>query len=494
MSSYKNALSTLSLALVLNGAILGSSAMAGPAAAPGRWVTSWYAAPQAGWDGSFALPMNVPASLDNQTVRETLRLSAGGQRLRLVLSNRYGHQPLQVGGVRIGPANGKGPALPLRFSGEAAVTIAPGADAISDPLDLAVAPLARMLVSTYLPAHTPVTSFHWGAQQTIAIEAGNTLAALPTASAGRAGGRLFTSAVMVEAAVTGRTVVTLGDSITDGNGSTPDADRRWPDALAERLAPHDIGVANAGISGARLLRDGMGRSALARFEQDVLSQPGISDLIVLLGINDIGWPGSPFAPADKPVTLEQLRAGWRQLAAAAHTRGVRVTAATLPPFEGALEGTPYAGHYNPDKEQLRVRLNAWIRSAGIFDAVVDFDAVLRDPAHPRRLRADYDSGDHLHPGDAGYRAMAAAIDIAPMLNRTCHGGSGSKPVAYPERDAVAACPAIDVVVQVDQVDIGAARQGMVIAQGCGVVDAGAGHGVIDARPGPRGQHAAARAG
>jgi lysophospholipase L1-like esterase len=415
MHLYKHAIVTMALALGLGGDAL-ADAPADQPAVPTRWVTSWYAAPQPGWDAGFVLPMNVPAWLAHQTVRETLRLSAGGQRIRLVLSNRYGLQPLQVGGVRIGLVDGRGPALPLTFSGQAGITIAPGADATSDPLALPVAPLARMAVSSYLPAHTPVTSFHWGGQQTIAIEAGDTLAAASASpAAGRFGGRLFTRAVMVETSGIGRTVVTLGDSITDGNGSTPDADRRWPDLLAERLAPHGIGVANAGISGARLLRDGMGRNALARFEQDVLSQPGVSDVIVLLGINDIGWPGSPFAPGDKPVTLDALGAGWRQLAAAAHSHGVRITAATLPPFEGALEGTPYAGHYNPDKEQLRMRLNAWIRSAGIFDAVVDFDAVLRDPFQPRRLRARYDSGDHLHPGDAGYRAMAAAIDIAPML-------------------------------------------------------------------------------
>jgi lysophospholipase L1-like esterase len=436
MHLYKHAIVTMALALALALALGGDALADAPAdqpAIPTRWVTSWYAAPQPGWDAGFVLPMNVPAWLAHQTVRETLRLSAGGQRIRLVLSNRYGLQPLQVGGVRIGLADGKGPALPLTFSGQAGITIAPGADATSDPLALPVAPLARMAVSSYLPAHTPVTSFHWGGQQTIAIEAGDTLAAASASAsalpaAGRFGGRLFTRAVMVETSGIGRTVVTLGDSITDGNGSTPDADRRWPDLLAERLAPHGIGVANAGISGARLLRDGMGRNALARFEQDVLSQPGVSDVIVLLGINDIGWPGSPFAPGDKPVTLDALGAGWRQLAAAAHSRGVRITAATLPPFEGALEGTPYAGHYNPDKEQLRMRLNAWIRSAGIFDAVVDFDAVLRDPFQPRRLRARYDSGDHLHPGDAGYRAMAAAIDIAPMLQagRAAAAGEGRR--------------------------------------------------------------------
>jgi lysophospholipase L1-like esterase len=228
---------------------------------------------------------------------------------------------------------------------------------------------------------------------------------------------LFLSAVLIDALPDSRTVVALGDSITDGNGSTPDADRRWPDFLARRLAPHGVAVANAGISGARLLNDGMGERALARFEQDVLRQPGVSDVVVLLGINDIGWPGSPFAPAETMVTLNELTAGFRQLAATAHARTIRITVGTLPPFEGALEGTPFAGHYNPQKEVLRLRLNDWIRGAGIFDGVVDFDAVLRDPARPQRMRAELDSGDHLHPGDAGYRKMADAIDIDAIVAR-----------------------------------------------------------------------------
>jgi len=385
-------------------AVLGLALVIGGNASA-HWVTSWYAAPQAGWGQEFPLPMNVPPWLDDQTVRETVRISAGGPRIRLVLSNRYGHQPVQIGAVRVGLADGKAADSPLTFSGQAAVSIPAGATVTSDPAALALAPLARLRVTSYLPLRTPVASFHWGAQQTLHI------------GAGTASGRLFLNAVMVETAEKGRTVVALGDSITDGNGSTPDADRRWPDVLAQRLAPHGVAVANAGISGGRLLRDGMGQNALARFEHDVLAQPGVSDVIVLLGINDIGWPGSPFAPAEAPVTLDELTVGYRQLVAAAHVRGVRVTAGTLPPFEGALEGTPYAGHYSPSKDKLRGALNAWIRSAGVFDAVVDFDAVLRDPAHPRRMRGDYDSGDHLHPGDAGYRAMAGAIDIATMLGR-----------------------------------------------------------------------------
>ena len=369
-----------------------------------HWTTSWYAAPQPAWDATFALPMNVPTQLDNATLRETVRLSAGGQRIRLVFSNRYGHEPVRLGSVRVGPADDPHAARALTFSGQPGASILPGATVTSDPLALPVRPLSRLAVTTWLPSPTPVASFHWGAQQTVRIDGTGV------------GGRLFLSAVLVETARPARTVVALGDSITDGNGSTPDADRRWPDILAERLAPHGIAVANAGISGGRLARDGMGVSALARLEQDVLSQPGVSDVIVLLGINDIGWPGSPFAPKERPATLEELTAAYRQLVAASHVRGVRVTAGTLPPFEDALAGTPYAGHYSPEKERLRQQLNDWIRTAGAFDAVVDFDAVLRDPARPRRMRADFDSGDHLHPGDAGYRAMAEAIDIAPLVH------------------------------------------------------------------------------
>ena len=221
---------------------------------------------------------------------------------------------------------------------------------------------------------------------------------------------MFLASVLVDAGPAAHTIIAFGDSITDGNGSTPDANRRWPDRLAERMAAsgRDVAVVNAGISGARLLGDKMGVNALARFAQDVLAQPGAKTVIVLMGINDIGWPGSLFAPDAPPANAGQLIAAYRQLIALAHLHHIRIVGATLPPFEGALAGTPFAGHFSPAKDCVRIEVNAWLRTADAFDAVLDFDALLRDPAHPARLLPAFDSGDHLHPGDAGYQAMADA--------------------------------------------------------------------------------------
>lgn len=179
--------------------------------------------------------------------------------------------------------------------------------------------------------------------------------------------------------------------------------------------PHGVAVVNAGISGARLLSDGMGVNALARLDRDVLAQPGVRSVIVMLGINDISWPGTAFARQAEPPTLESLKAGYRQLIAQAHSRGIRVLGATLTPFEGALPGTPLADYYQPGKEALRRQVNDWIRHGGAFDAVIDFDAALRDPASPTRIALRFDSGDHLHPGDEGNRAMADAVALDALL-------------------------------------------------------------------------------
>lgn len=398
-------------------------ALSVPAAAvtPTHWIASWGASPQARWDDSFILPVGVPASFERQSVRDVVRLSVGGKRLRIVLSNRYGAAPLAVGAMRVALAGDGAAAIgsgrAVTFGGSAHASAAPGAVLVSDPVDLPAGALARLAITTYYPAPTPVSTFHWGGQQRPYLVSGNATAAADLPAAARFEGRAFLATVLVEAPAAARSVVVLGDSITDGNGSSPDQDRRWTDVLAQRLAPSGVGVVNAGISGARLLGDRMGANALARFDQDVLAQPGVASVIVMMGINDIGWPGSPFAPRDEAMSAERVIDALRQLIARARAHDLRIVGATLIPFEGALAGTPFEGHYSPAKEAVRQRVNRWILDGGEFDAVFDADAVLRDPARPSRMRAEFDSGDHLHPGDAGYRALAHALDLAGLMGK-----------------------------------------------------------------------------
>lgn len=403
--------------------LLLSAAIAAPlhAARPqATWTTAWTASPQPRWDGDFALPTKLPYHFWNQTLRQVARTSIGGRRVRVLLSNAYGTRPLEIGAAQVALSAGgasivEGSNRPLTFGGATSVTIPPGAPMLSDPVDLEVEALSHLAVSLHLPEPTPPATFHWDARQTAYVGAGNQVAAATLRADATLDTRVFLAAIQVEAAPAARTVVAIGDSITDGNMSTIDGDARWPDFLAARLAPRNVAVLNAGISGARLLRDGMGANALARFERDVLAQPGIEAVIVLMGINDIAWSGTPLAPDGASAGAAELIAGYRQLISRARARGVRIVGATLTPFEGALEDTPMSGYFNTDKERIRQKVNAWIRDSGEFDAVVDFDAIVRDPARPTRMLPAHDSGDHLHPGDAGYRAMAAAIDLPALL-------------------------------------------------------------------------------
>lgn len=428
---HMKTLSKPSAAAVLALALSAGASLASPAGLPATaWVATWSAPPQPVWGSDFLFPLNMPAALHDQTVRQVARVSLGGPQVRIVLSNAYGRQPLRVGRATLArPATGLAIAADslrtVTFGGREAATIAPGAALLSDPVALPVADLERLVVSLYLPDDVPLGTFHWDGRQTGWIVAGDqtTLPSLRTdePDARSTTARTLLAGIQVEAAQAARAVAVIGDSITDGAAAGPDQDHRWPDFLAARLAPHGVAVVNAGISGARLLSDGMGVNALARLERDVLAQPGVQSVVVMLGINDIGWPGTAFAPASPRPTLEALTAGYRQLVAQAHGRGVRVIGATLTPFEGALPGTPLDNYYQPDKDRLRRQVNDWIRTSGVFDAVIDFDAVLRDPAHPARLASRFDSGDRLHPGDEGHRAMAEAVDLEALLPTNAGG-------------------------------------------------------------------------
>ncbi|PWY38302.1 SGNH/GDSL hydrolase family protein [Pseudomonas sp. RW409] len=386
---------------------------AGPALAQDNWLTTWMASPQPTWGNELPLPTRIPEALADSTLHQKLRVSVGGSQVRVVISNEYGKQPLLIGAARV--AASEGARQVLKFGGEEQVSIAPGETRTSDPAALVVPALGDLVVSLYLPQRTPLATFHWDGKQTAFIAPGNQVDAQRLEGKEQVEARLFLSDILVDAPLDSRALVVLGDSITDGNGSTLDSNRRWPDFLAQRLASENVAVLNGGISGARLLEDGMGVSAAARFERDVLSKPGVKSVVLMLGINDISWPGTAFAPNAPLPSLDKLIAGYRQLIDQAHRHNLRIIGTTLLPFEGALQGSIIEHYHSTPKEQLRQALNQWIRTSQAFDAVIDFDQMTRDPQHPIRLLPLMDSGDHLHPGDAGNRAMAEGVDLQVLF-------------------------------------------------------------------------------
>lgn len=388
-----------------------TSAAASGAPAPPHWVASWQASPQPVWGADFLFPTGIPQVLDNQTFRQTARISLGGPRLRVRLSNAYGTTPVRIGAASVAGSAGAVP-VALSFDGHPGTDIPSGQDRLSDPLALPIAAQQAVQVDVYVAGPTPLQTFHWDGRQTSAIAPGDQTGRVALRGSTPTTTRLFLTGIEVEAPAAARAVVVIGDSITDGATASLDRDQRWTDHLAARLAPQGMAVVNAGISGGRLLRDGMGDSALARFQRDVMGVPGVASVVVLVGINDISWPGTAFARDQPRPSLAELQAGYRQLVERAHAHGVRIIGATLTPFAGALPGTPLDDYYAADKDALRRQLNTWLREEAPFDAVIDLDAALRDPADPARMAPAFDSGDHLHPGDAGNRAMAEAVDLA----------------------------------------------------------------------------------
>ncbi len=430
--NYRHTSSSASLAAFVMAASLAtllsaSAAAAPPAAPPVHWQPTWMSPAQPVWDEAWVVPLGMPRELRNVTLRQSLRTSIGGEQLRLIFSNAYSAAPLRLGAVTVRAA-GDGPALSIRFRGRDGLLVAPGARAVSDPVSLPLKAGDRIVVDLHLPELSTLGGFHWDAREQTLLLPGNATGRRDAPVLQTFHTRAFLAGLQVASPRPAPVVVAIGDSITDGNGSSIGQDQRWPDHLSRRLAPHGVAVLNAGIAGNRLLRGGWGDSAISRLERDALAHPGVRAVVVLLGTNDIGFPGSPFAPGEAPVVLADLTAAFQRLAMQAHARGVRVIAGTVPPFEHALQDTPLEGHHSPAKEALRQALNAWIRQAGesgeVFDGIVDFDAVLRDAAHPARLNAALDSGDHLHPGDAGYRRMAEAIDLRALLGEASGSGVG----------------------------------------------------------------------
>ena len=375
-------------------------------AATSNWVTAWTAAPD-----------SAGPALQAQTIRQMVRASVGGGSVRIRLSNLHGTAAVTVGAARValraaGSAIVPGSDRTLTFDGRPAVTIASGDNVLSDALDMEVAPLRELAVSLYLPAGAGASTIHGAGMQTAYIARGaDATAALSLAGAETDDSRYFLTDVEVASGGGAHAIVVVGDSIADGIGSKEDANERWPDLLAERLTKSSIAVVNAGIAGNRLLngpsKPFVGPSALARFRRDALDKPGVRWIVMHEGINDISAGDMLASPAEQ-VSARQIIDGMQTLIRLAHERGVRICGGTLLPYGGA--GKPFV--HSEAAEAKRREVNAWIRGSGEFDAVLDFDKALRDPERPSRLLPAFDSGDHLHPNDRGYRAMAEAAAIA----------------------------------------------------------------------------------
>ena len=365
----------------------------------GRWVGTWAAAPQ------LTEPNNMPPEfgLVDSTLRQVVHVSLGGTRLRVRFSNAFGTRSLTIlsahvarsaGGAAIKPESGK----PLTFGGRTSVTIPTGSPVVSDPIEFDLAPLSDLAVTIRVKDPTKAITGHPGARCTSYLQGGDLVMEPDLLQAARTPHWYYLCGVDVEAA-DAAAVAVLGDSITDGRGSPTDGNGRWTDHLARRLHEGEraarVGVLNQGLGGNRMLNDGLGPNALARFDRDVLAQPGVRWLIVLEGINDLGT---------RSATARDLIGAYDQIIVRSHARGILVYGATLMSCEGSF-------YFSPGLEAARQEVNAWIRESGRFDAVIDFDAATRDPKKPTRLSVEVDGGDHLHPGTEGYKIMAASVDL-----------------------------------------------------------------------------------
>ncbi|MGX7896383.1 SGNH/GDSL hydrolase family protein [Tsuneonella sp. HG222] len=394
------------------------TAMLAAAPASAQWVASWTAAPHAplGTEGPFAA-----AEYDNVTLTQVIRVTEGGTKLRVKFTNRYGPAPLTIGAARIAQIDDAGKEVPgtgrvLTFGGAGDAVIPRGAPFVSDEVAIDLPDLARMKVELFLPNKTGPCTCHLTGVDELAVSPPGNFVGKAFEPVDRKQFRAFLAGVEVFSPDARGTIVTYGDSITDGVGASPGKNRRWPDVLADRLqaAGKEWAVANQAISGNRVLSPGMGESALARFDEDVLSLPGVKYMIVFEGVNDIGNAfgpqransGPPRLTIDQPkISTEQMIAGYRQLIARAHEKGIKVIGSPIGPYKGA-------GYWSEEGEAARQAINDWIVNGGAFDAVVRLDTAFADPADPRQMREGYHMGDHLHGSDAGLKAVGESIDLA----------------------------------------------------------------------------------
>ena len=390
------------------------------------WVATWAASPEP----APTDPDEPLLNIDNQTVRERVRVSVGGPQIRLRLSNEFGSTPLPIGSVTVALPNGPAgiQAASVRsvtFDSHKSVSINVGAPVLSDPIDFPVTQGREISISLYFPKRVSSVTWHFFALKHAVISTPGDHTRDENIHGGAdSESSIAVSAVLVPAQSSQRLIAAFGDSVVDGTFSTVDADRSWPSDLIRRLqetrADSTLAVVNEGIGGNRLLSNWrlafMGENALARFDRDVLSLPGVTHIVLSEGLNDIGYPGARLEgkilladPADAR-TADEVIDAYRQLIGRAHVRGIKAIGCTLIPFEGANFTMP--GFYSDEKEAVRLKVNQWIRSSGAFDGVIDFDKVLRDPDHPSRMASRFAAKDRVHPSDTGYQAMADAIDLS----------------------------------------------------------------------------------
>lgn len=407
------------------GAIMALALASLPGAASAEWVASWTAAPHAplGTTGPFAA-----ASYENVTLTQVIRLSEGGEKLRVKFSNRYGAAPLTIGAARVYRIDDAGKEIAgssrtLTFGGEPGAVIPRGAPFVSDTVALVTPSLSRLKVEFYLPKATGPCTCHLTGQDELAVSPPGNFVGQEFTPASKAQFRAFLSGVDVDSAKALGTIVAYGDSITDGVGSTPGQNRRWPDILANRLqaAGKRWAVANQAISGNRVLSPGMGESALSRFDEDVLSLPNVKYIILFEGVNDLGnrfgpqrtppagGAGGGGGPAgltlDQPqITVEEMIAGYKQIVARAHEKGIKVIVSPIGPYKGA-------SYWSEEGEAARQKITDWMLTSGTFDGIVRIDTAFADPADPRQYREGYHMGDHLHGSDAGLKAVGESIDL-----------------------------------------------------------------------------------
>jgi lysophospholipase L1-like esterase len=374
-----------------------------------HWVGTWATAPQA------VEPNSVPPApgFDDSTLRQIVHVSIGGHRIRVRFSNAYGTSGLMIPSAHIALSAGDGKIRSesdkaLTFHGNPSVTIPPGAPMDSDPLDFDLAPLSDLVITIRLNGVPEDITSHFASHEVSYLQAGDAISVPDMSNAVHVEHWYYINGVDVVADDSAAAIVALGDSITDGSKSTTNANNRWPDELARRLQADkrtkNIAVLNEGIGGNRLVHDRSAQNALARFDRDVLAQAGVRWLVVLEGINDIGGRTRAKERNEQIPSADELIAAYEQIITRAHAHGIRVYGATILPYEGAF-------YFTPDGESDRQKVNQWIRTSGQFDGVIDLDAATRDPKQPSHLMEAADSGDHLHPADAGYKIMGDTVDL-----------------------------------------------------------------------------------